>query len=365
MKVMVDGTALLLRSAGVKSVLYHWIQALQAEAGADTVAVYPPMPKIGALDHQQSVTTKWATRKGIAMAVSNQRLGLPFPEWLSRDADIFHCSNQVGTPPRNTRLTATVHDLTCWKMPQLHTAANVVADQRYAERVLKRASGLIAVSEHTRRDAIEVLGIDPDRIEAIPNGVSEVYFQPQSAPLRKKPYVLSLGTIEPRKNIDTLLDAWALVRADLREEFDLVVAGPAGWASEKTAARLSRPARGVEWLGYVAESDLPGLTAGATALAYPSLYEGFGLPLAQAMAAGVACVTSNVSSMPEVAGEGALLVDPRSVKELRTALERVLEDEELRRRLGAAGRDRAQANFRWDRIARQSWRFFHRVGDAV
>lgn len=365
MKVMVDGTALLLRSAGVKSVLYHWIQALQEEAGADSLAVYPPMPRIGALDHQNSVTSKWATRKGIAMAVSNQRLGLPFPEWLSRDADVFHCSNQVGTPPRNTRLTATVHDLTCWKMPQLHTVANVLADQRYAQRVLQRASGLIAVSEHTRRDAIELLGIDGDKIEAIPNGVSEAYFQPQRSWLRKKPYVLSLGTIEPRKNIDALLDAWGGLRAELREAFDLVVAGPAGWASEKTVARLGAAPAGVEWLGYVSESDLPALTAGATAMAYPSLYEGFGLPLAQAMAAGVACVTSNVSSMPEVAGEGALLVDPGSLDELRAALERVLEDAELRQRLGAAGRARAEACFRWGGIARQSWRFFHRVAGAV
>jgi len=360
MKIAIDTTALLLRSAGVKSVLYHWLHALQALTGAENVVAYPPMPRVGELDHEGSVAGRWPTLRGIVMAVANQRLGVPFPQWCTRGADVFHSSNQVRTPPRGMKLTATIHDMTCWKMPELHTAANVVADRRYAEMVLKRADGLIAVSEHSRQDALEILGIAPERIVTIPNGVSEEYFN--AAPmLRAKPYVLTVGTIEPRKNIDRLLDAWAGLRPELRAEFELIVAGPAGWASGPTISRLQSQPDGVRWLGYVAEKDLPSLTAGAAVLAYPSLYEGFGLPLAEAMAAGVACVTSNVSSMPEVAGDGARLVDPLSVAELSGALAALLESPAERLRLGQAGHARAAALYRWPLVAERSLEFFRRV----
>ncbi|MBL0159065.1 MAG: glycosyltransferase family 4 protein [Bryobacterales bacterium] len=216
------------------------------------------------------------------------------------------------------------------------------------------------MSEYSRQDAIELLGLRPEKIVAIPNGVSEEYFH--AAPMRRaKPYVLTVGTIEPRKNIDRLLDAWAALRPELRAEYELIVAGPAGWASGPTIARLQSHPDGVRWLGYVAEKELPSLTAGAAVLAYPSLYEGFGLPLAEAMAAGVPCVTSNVSSMPEVAGEGARLVDPLSVAELSGALTGLLENADERARLGRAGRARAAALYRWPLVAERSLEFFRGV----
>ena len=136
----------------------------------------------------------------------------------------------------------------------------------------------------------------------------------------QRPFVLFVGTIEPRKNVDLLLDAWESLPVALRTQYELVVAGPVGWAAETTVARL----RAVRYLGYVPEPDLAPLTAAAEAFVYPSLYEGFGFPVAQAMAAGVAVITSNVSSLPEVAGNAALLVDPRSQSELRAALVRLL-----------------------------------------
>lgn len=361
MKIMIDATPLLLASAGVKSVLYHWILALQNLHAGDSVHVYPPMPDIGGLRHDRSVAGHWATARGIFMTVANQQLGVRFPEKLAAGMDLFHCSNQVRRPPRKVKLTATVHDLTCWRLPEVHTAANVKADHLHAERVLKQADALIAVSENSRRDAIEILGIHPDRITTIHNGVSEAYFAggaPLDAP---KPYVLHTGTIEPRKNIDRLLDAWHLLPAGLRDAFDLVLAGPAGWAAPATVARLRSAPPGIRWLGYVPESDMPALTRGAALVVYPSLYEGFGLPVAQAMACGVACLTSNNSSLPEVAGGGARLVDPLSVSEIRSALIRLLESPAERATLGHAGRQRAEACFRWSIAARKSLDFFHQV----
>jgi len=359
MKIVVDATALLVRSAGVKSVLYHWIRALTETAGESSVGLYPPLSALGGLDHERSVASRWETVRGLTLTMADLHLRLPVADWVCGPADIFHCSNQVKHPPERMRWTATVHDLTCWKMPEFHTAANVEADKRYAERVLCRAHGLIAVSESTRRDAIEVLKVHPGRIRTIPNGVAECYFdaEPRRA---KKPYVLALGTIEPRKNVDRLLDAWGGLRRELRERYELVVAGPLGWAQEATAARLKAGEGGVRWLGYVPEAELPGLVAGATLLAYPSLYEGFGLPLAQAMASGVPLVTSNVSSMPEVAGEAARLVDPRSVEEIRAAIAGLLERPEERARRGRAGREKAEA-YRWAAVARESWKFFEEV----
>src|SRR5581483_7758247 len=172
----------------------------------------------------------------------------------------------------------------------------------------------------------------------------------------ERPMVLFLGTIEPRKNVDVLLDGYGSLPASLREEFELVVAGPVGWAKAETRRRLS----GIRYLGYVPEQDLPPLTAAAAVFAYPSLYEGFGFPVAQALAAGTPVVTSNVSSLPEVAGDAALLIDPRSTEAVRGALERLLLSPDLRAELAARGRRRAE-EFRWPKCAAQSLQFFETV----
>ncbi len=361
MKIMLDATPLLLHSAGVKSVLYHWIEALREAGASHSFHLYPPISEVGELRHDASVARRPETLRGIFMTLANQRLGIQFPERAARGMDLFHATNQIRRPPAALALTATLHDLTVWRMPHLHTSGNIAADKRYADHILRQASGLIAVSEHTRRDAIELLGLHPDRITTIHNGVAEAYFEPGEAVVRAKPYILHLGTIEPRKNIDTLLDAWLQLPRDLRDTHELVIAGPAGWASAPTIARLKTHPPGVTWLGYVPESALPGLIRGALALVYPSLYEGFGLPLAQAMACGTAAVTSNVSALPEVAGDAALLVEPQSASAIRNAMTRLIEDAELRRRLGEQGRTRAALHFRWPINARKSIAFFEKV----
>jgi alpha-1,3-rhamnosyl/mannosyltransferase len=131
-----------------------------------------------------------------------------------------------------------------------------------------------------------------------------------------------------------------------------------GWADENVQARIKSLPSGIHYLGYVDETDLPAVTKGASLLAYPSLYEGFGLPIAQAMAAGVAVLTSNTSSMPEVAGGGARFVDPQSSAEIASALSALLENKDERTRLGAAGRILAEERYRWPVVARKSLDFF-------
>jgi alpha-1,3-rhamnosyl/mannosyltransferase len=288
---------------------------------------------------------------------------------LTRGADVFHASVLVRHPPSKVRLTATVHDLTGFLMPELHPWSNLVAEQSFAQ-LARRADRLIAVSECTRQDAVRTLGIAPEKICTIHSGVDDAFFDVPAALVNlvrlryglQRPFVLFVGTIEPRKNVDLLLDAFESLPLAMRDHWDLVVAGPEGWAAETTMARLrnARDLGNVRYLGYIPEPDLAPLTAAADVFVYPSLYEGFGFPVAQAMAAGVAVITSNLSSLPEVTGTAALLVDPRSQSELRAALLRLLGTPDLRKALGLAGRERA-GGFRWEACAAKSLEFFREV----
>lgn len=365
MKVTIDATPLLMRSAGVKGYLFHWIRALRRAAPPGAILTFPEIENLDSLNHEQSVlgrarTIGWLGAVGVA-----QRLGIRVAS--ARGAKVFHCSNQIRRIPDGCRVTATLHDLTSWIMPELNTAANVRADFDFTEHVLCRADAVIAVSENTRRDAIRRLNIKPHKIATIRSGVAAEYFdvtgddaaRSASALGLSKPYVLCVGTIEPRKNIDRLLDAWELLPRDVRESHELVFAGPGGWKSGRTMARLQAMA-GVRYLGYVAESLLPGLTRGASVLAYPSLYEGFGFPVAQAMAAGTAVVTSETSCLPEVTGGAASYVDPLSVTDITMALRRLLESPSERDRLAEAGRLAAE-RYRWERCAQESLAFFQRL----
>lgn len=357
MRITIDATSLLVRSAGVKNYTYYWLKHLRRQARPhEAIVGYPFEGQAAKLNHQGSPLSAWSTALRLGLVFGVNRLGPSALDAALGRTDVFHASNLARHAPGRAKLTATIHDLTAFLMPELHTPATIRADRFFAERILKRAGGLIAVSENTRRDAIRMLGIAPDQITTIHSGVAVEYFD--ALPVRRvKPYVLYVGSIEPRKNLATLLDAWRALRPDLRASFELVTAGPMGWADPSVRERVRAE---TTYLGYVPESELPGLTAGASAFVYPSLYEGFGFPVAQAMAAGVPVVTSNVSSLPEIAGEGAVLIDPRSPAELAAALTRVLESESLRAELGKRGRARAQ-NYRWEKCAAESLEFFRRI----
>ena len=365
MKVAIDAYPLLIRSAGVKNYLYHWIDALRRTAPPGAIATVPSIGSHAELNHDRSVAGPFTTFMGLATLALSNHARLPLLDSLARGADIFHASSLVHNPPRRPRLTATLHDLTAWILPELHLAANREADRQLAEH-LHRAHRIIAVSECTRQDAIRLLHIPPEKIVTIHSGVSPAFFHvPADSVARVRAryqltrgFVLAIGTIEPRKNFKVLVDAYRSLPASLQEEFDLVVAGPMGWADAETARRV----QSVRYLGYVPECDIAALTAAATVFAYPSLYEGFGFPVAQAMAAGVPVLTSQVSALPEIAGDAALLVDPRSQSEIRDALERLLSHPDLRARLSGRGRERAD-EFRWETCAAKSWQFFqHAAG---
>jgi len=208
----------------------------------------------------------------------------------------------------------------------------VTAAQHFAERILERAHGLIAVSESVRQDAIRLLGIEAGKITTIYPGVDAEYFDAKPA-RRERPYVLYAAGDKPRQNRDALLAAWRDLRPELQREYDLL-----------------------------STSEAPGaaLMAGATLFVYPSLYDGFALPVAQAMAAHVGVVTSDVSSMPEVGRDAAVLVNPQDPGQIADGIARLLESESDRTKLARYGRARAE-KYRWEKCAADSLAFFHRV----
>lgn len=365
--VCIDCSPLLVRSAGVKTYLYHWLNSMRA-LRPEAIRTFLAPSRNGHLHHEHGHERHPLQ---IAALLSLNRLpgfvcGLATPR-----CEIFHCSNLLRKAPSGPRITATLHDLTAWILPDLHTAGNVAADAAFAEHVLKRAAGLIAVSEHTKNDAVRILRLDPARIRVIHPGVPESYFSVSAESITsaadkhnlRVPYFLFVGTIEPRKNVDNLLRAWNSLPRSFRMENELVIVGMQGWNAESTMRRLIQAgadSAGVKYLGYVPESSLPGIIAGAQALVYPSLYEGFGIPVAQAMAAGCPVITSNVSSLPEVTSGAALLIDPMSVSELSAAMRAMIDSPGVRARLRADGL-RIAERYRWNVAAGKSLAWFGEI----
>jgi glycosyltransferase involved in cell wall biosynthesis len=369
MRITIDALPLLFRSAGVKNYLYYWIRHLEREPRAE-VSLFPFLGEAAGLDHRKALAGPLAAFLRLGLFFLMNRLPADFSQPWFPAADVFH-STRILNPPRRAKLTATIHDLTCWLLPDMHLPANVAFERRYAERIWQRADGLIAVSENSKNDAVRLLRIPPEKIAVIYPGIPEAYLSVDPREVERvrsklrldRPYLLYVGSIEPRKNVDLLLDAYGDLGRTLAGEFDLALAGSHGWASEATMRRLQAAPPGVRYLGYVAEADLPALFSGAAAFVYPSLYEGFGFPVAQAMAAGVPVITSGVSSLAEITGGAAVLVDPRSRMELRDAMTSLLESPSRLAELTQRGRAQAR-KFSWPEAAAQSVDFFARVVDG-
>lgn len=293
------------------------------------------------------------------------RLQVPRVEWLTGGFDALLATNFIPPPTGRGGVVMVVHDLAFRVMPE--TAPHM--DERWSRRFgrwLSDAARVIVPSEATKRDLVAFEGVDEAKVSVVHHGVDAETFAavPVASLYRARlrygidgPYVLSVGGIEPRKNLVALVRAFA----ELRPDAVLVIAGgPVRWIPEE-AGRLRAEVealdpdvgRRVVLTGYVSDGDRAALTAGAMAVAYPSRYEGFGLPVLEAMAAGVPVLTSSVSSLPEVAGDAAVLVDPTDVSSIADGLQRLLADDALRERLREAGRARA-ATFTWQETARRT-----------
>lgn len=291
------------------------------------------------------------------------RLRLPIPvEVVTGPLEVFY-SPDFALPPTvgSTRTLLTVHDLSFMH----HPGAFVPSLQRYLERVVPRsiyrADLVLADSAHTRADLTTLFDVSPEDVKVIYPGVDS-RFQPEPEPgerdrLRERygigdePYVLSVGTLQPRKNYVRLIEGFIQFQAEMGPTARLLIAGGRGWLYDNILAEAQRH-ESVRLLGFVEDKDLPALYRGASLFAFTSLYEGFGLPVLEAMACGTPVVCSNTSSLPEVAGDSALLVDPHSPDELTEAMIRAFGEEGLQEEMADRGLAQA-ARFTWERSARQ------------
>jgi glycosyltransferase involved in cell wall biosynthesis len=311
-------------------------------------------------------------------------------------ADVFHASEQFLHAPPGAATVLTIHDLTTHVHPEWHVAANTsmhAAKERFAAT---RAARLIAVSEATKRDVVRHLGVPEERVAVVYEAAGE-RFRPHTPDetravlarhgLRHGEYILSLGTLEPRKNYERLIEAYAILVArgwrleasdsgqnnaapgdtapssprlqppasSLSPSLSLVIAGGRGWNDEPILAAPERygVAKYVRFLGRVDDAELPALLAGCALFVYPSLYEGFGLPVLEGLASGVPVLASNSTSLPEVLGDAGLLCDPLNAEEIAARMWQLLADQALAQHLRAAGPCRA-ALFSWRRAARET-----------
>jgi alpha-1,3-rhamnosyl/mannosyltransferase len=283
---------------------------------------------------------------------------------------IYHEPNAIACTTALPSII-TLHDLSHLHYPQLHPNERVAYLRRQLPHSLLNARHIIVDAQSTRQELIDIFDLPGEQISVIPLGVDPSFHTVNTGPtsstlerfeLRPKHYLLSVGTLEPRKNIERTLQAYTALPEYLRKDFPLVLSGGKGWKDAAIHARLKqiKPPGRVILTGYVDHHDLLALYAACTAFVYPSLYEGFGLPILEGMAAGAPVITSNVSAMPEVAGDAALLIDPNSVDELAAAMQHVLEDQHLAADLSKRGQARAR-DFTWARTAAQTLDVYRRV----
>lgn len=371
MTIYFDVSAAVHRRAGLGRYAESLGQALLPLLGDRLAFFYNAevgVEPLEGLAHAPACTVSLGYKPWRMLVWLGQLLRVPFNRLLPQAA-LYHATEHLLMPLRGVPAVLTVHDLIFRRYPAHHKPLNRWYLNLTMPLFCRRASHIIAVSEQTKRDVMEAYGVPAAKITVIYEAASSAFTQ-QSAeaigamrgryglPAR---YLLSVGTIEPRKNLGRVLAAFEQLRdEDLVDA--LVIVGKKGWLYDDFFARLDRsPAKqAVIFPGWVADEDLPAVYAGASALAFPSEFEGFGLPVLEAMACGAPVVCANTSSLPEVAGDAALLVDPLDTDALTAALRRVLSEpglaSELRRR-GAA----QAARFSWERTAQGTLAVYEQV----
>ena len=301
-----------------------------------------------------------------------QRLRLPVPvERIVGAVDLVHGTDFV-LPPTHARTLLSIHDFAYLIHPE--TASREL--RRYLQTVVprnvRRADHIHVNSHATQQDMEHFLAVPRSKSTIIYSGSGNDFYPRSAAEIQAtrqrlqlpERYLLNVGTVQPRKNIERLIDAYAAL-GSLAASTPLVIAGKRGWLAEPIYAAVERHQlqERILFLDFVADEDLPGLYAGALALVYPSLYEGFGVPICEAQACGTLVITSNVSSMPEIAGTAALLVDPLSVDSITQALQRVLRDEALQMWAREAG-PRQAAHFVWQNTGLDMLKLYEQVAQA-
>jgi len=277
----------------------------------------------------------------------------------NREATVFLSTNSYLTA-WFTRIpcAVVVYDLITFKPEARPQKRAALIEKATARLAVHRAGALLCISEWTRADLVQRFPAAARKAVAIPLAASEPPDVDAEAAVAAvgldRAYVLAVGTLEPRKNLGRLVAAWSMLPGELRASRTLALVGPKGWELDEVLGPLKAAEDDVRLLGFVSEEELAALYARCELFAYPSLYEGFGLPVLEAMQAGAAVVTSRTSSLPEVGGDAVAYVDPLDVRDIAAALERLLRDPDERERLGRAAAERAH-RFSWGETARMTY----------
>lgn len=369
MRICVDIQPALSQRAGIGRYTRHLVQHLGEFAGEDELSLFCFDFSRRGLDFEAPRTRIQAVRwcPGRIAQQAWKRLHWPPYNWFAGPADLYHFPNFVIPPLTRGGSIVTIHDMSFIRHPEFAEPKNLRYLSATIRRTAHKADAIVTDSKFSAMEIQDLLGIPAGRVFPIHLGVAPECRPPSPDDIANtrrildldRPYLLTVGTIEPRKNLPLLVEAFEQLK-DF--DGDLVVAGMTGWKFEPILDRIktSSAASRIRLLSYVPDGELPGLYAGAAVFAIPSVYEGFGLPPLEAMACGTPVVSSRGGSLPEVLGDAAILVEEFNAGAWATALQSLLSDAALRTRLVAAGLRHA-AQFTWRETARQTWNVYRQV----
>jgi glycosyltransferase involved in cell wall biosynthesis len=372
MRVCIDIQAGIAQLAGVGRYTRELVTHLGPLAAPDELSLFyfdfqrggRPFPVNGAAD----APCRWLPGRFIQGAWKT--IGWPPYDLLAGAADVYHFPNFIRPPLRRGRSVVTIHDVAFLRHPETIEPGNYRHLKARIRETVERSDAIITVSSFTAREIEALLNVPADRIHPIASGLSgtmrrasdEATARVRQALGLERPYLLSVGTLEPRKNYPFLVDVFERLGGF---DGDLVVAGMRGWKDEPILARMRDSPRGgsIRYLQYVPDGDLPALYSGASLFVCPSLYEGFGFPPLEAMACGTPVVSSSAGSLPEVLGEDAVLLDGFDAETWAGKIEALLQDSSTLAALAARGPRRA-AQFSWEETARKTWQIYRTLGGS-
>jgi glycosyltransferase involved in cell wall biosynthesis len=365
-------TAATYRSAGISRVIRHLLSELPSVPGDERYVAFAPDSTV----NRQLLSDGRFETHLTRLPVDSPLVRIPWEQTVlpveaaRSGADLLHALGFVSPFAWRGPTVVTVYDLSFLRFPHLFNRGNRAYLGTFTPPSLRRADRVITISEHTRQDVVELCGVAPDRVTPILLATDE-RFKPASPEVatafREEKglpdrFVLYLGTLEPRKNVELLVRAYAALRAEGSVDHVLVLAGARGWQYEPIFQLVQELdlEEHVRFPGFVPVNEQALWYSSAAVFAFPSVYEGFGLPLLEAMACGTPVVASRISSLPEVVGDAGVLVDPSDVAGLCSAMRDLLEDDQRRAALSVAGLARART-FSWARMAAETVQVYREV----
>lgn len=372
MKVLIEAQSLLKQRTGVGQYTFNLIDhmvPLLKEKGIDLTLFYfnflkrnKEIPSWNGEVHVKQQTLL----PGRFFYFLWKKGGFPPFEWLAGKNELIHFPNFIVRPFRSGKAVVTIHDLSFVRFPRFAEKKNLDFLNRWIPFSLEKASKILVVSEFTKKEMLEVYGIDEKKVVVAPNGVSDK-FKPEIDPGRIEQvcrkyrlpgsFMLAVGTLEPRKNVSLLIKALSHLKKQKSEVPPLVLVGPPGWNKEYERLKALVEEKGltesVKFLFYVERGDMRALYSAARLLVFPSVYEGFGLPVLEAMACATPVIASNAASLPEVSGEAALQVPPDDPQAWSEAVDALWDDAERQKEMAAAGLEQVK-KFTWKRTAQKT-----------